>query len=215
MLGSLSLHCLESQGGIEAIWAEDGEKGLELAWSWRPDVILLDLVLPEMSGVELLRRYRGWGGTAKVLVVTGAEPKLIQETLFALGADFIMRKPVRWGELFGLIRLHAGGMRLACREMLLEMGAKEECRGFSQAVECAVLLGEGKCALLKEAYIEVASKQGTGPGCVAKNIERLAQDVHKAGTALYHRLTGKELGDPHLTAREFLDLLSQAARIPL
>lgn len=215
LLGSLSLRCLESRSGIEAAWAEDGEKGLELAWSWEPDVILLDLILPGISGVELLRRYRSWGGTAKVIAMTGLDPKRIQETVFALGVDLVLQKPVHWEELFELIRLHGGGLKRVCRDLLLEMGAKEGHKGFSQAVECAAMLGEGKCTLLKEAYIEVASRQGTGPGCVAKNVERLAKDLHEAGTPLYYRLTGRNAEDPSLTAREFLDLLSQAARIPL
>ena len=52
-------------------------------------------------------------------------------------------------------------------------------------------------------------------GSVAKNVERLAKEVHRADRPLYRRLTGRRPGDPHLTNREFLGLLSQAARIPL
>lgn len=215
LLGSFSLQCLEGFGGMEGAWADNGKEGLKLAWAWRPDVILLDLVLPEMSGMELLRRYRAGGGEARVLVVTGADPGRLQETLFALGADLVLRKPVCWGELLAQVRLLGGGLEGLCRKLLKAMGAKTGGKGFSQAVECAALLGKGRCTLLKEAYIEVAGRQGTGPGCVAKNVERLARELHREGTLLYYRLAGRGAEEPPLTAGEFLALLSQAARIPL
>lgn len=215
LLGRLTLQCLEGFGGMEGAWADNGEEGLALAWSWRPDVILLDLVLPEMSGVELLRQYRLRGGMAKVLVTTGADPGRIQGTLFALGADLVLRKPVRWKELLEQIRLLGDGLEGLCQSLLKAMGAKGDSKGFFQASECAALLGRRKCGLLKEAYIEVARRRGTTPDCVAKNVERLARDLHREGTPLYYRLAERKVEEPHLTAGEFLDLLSRAARIPL
>lgn len=215
LLGQLGAGILEALGGMETARAENGQEGLELAWSWRPDVILLDLVMPVMSGMELLRQYRQEGGGAKVLVLTGAELRKVQGRAFALGADYVMGKPVNWREVVELISLMAGGLGERCRDLLRELGAKERSRGFHQAAECAALLGERECSLLKEAYVEVARRHRTGPENVAKNIERLAKDIHKKGTPLYRKLTGRMEGDPHMTNREFLDLLSRAARIPL
>ena len=63
--------------------------------------------------------------------------------------------------------------------------------------------------------MEVARRDRSKMGSVAKNVERLAKEVHRADRPLYRRLTGRRPGDPHLTNREFLSLLSQAARIPL
>lgn len=215
MLGQLGVRVLEGLGGMEAVLAQDGEKGLELAWSWRPDVILLDLVLPIMSGVELLGRYRKEGGRAKVLVITGSDLEKARRVVFPLGADGLMGKPVLWAEVVNHVRRLAGGLAEQCRTLLAEMGAREGTKGFCQAAECAALLGERECALLKEAYIEVGRRQKAGPASVSKNIERLAREVHEKGTPLYHRLAGRTLEDPALTNREFLGLLSQAARIPL
>ena len=215
LLGRLGLRILTGLGGMEAVLAEDGAEGLELAWSWRPDVILLDLILPVMSGVELLRQYRREGGGAKVLVMTGADLGKVQGLVCSLGANMLLSKPVRWGEVIGLCRLLAGGLEEQCRLLLREMGGREKGRGFEQAVQCAALLGENRCALLKEAYIEVARRQRTTVGSISKNIERLAKEVHQKGTPRYRRLTGREGGDPPLSNREFLDILSQAARIPL
>lgn len=215
LFGQLGAGILESLGGMETARAENGEEGLELAWSWRPDVILLDLVMPVMSGMELLRQYRQEGGRAKVVVLTGAELGKVQGRAFALGADYVLSKPVNWRDVLGQIRLLADGVAGQCRTLLRELGAREGSRGFCQAAECAALLGERECSLLKEAYVEVARRHRTSPENVAKNIERLAKDIHKRGESLYHRLTGRAGEDPPLTNREFLDLLSRAARIPL
>lgn len=215
MLGRFSVQVLKGLNGMEAALAADGPEGLELAWSWRPDVIVLDLILPGMSGLELLRQYRGQGGRAKVLVLTGFGGEWARRTAAALGADFLLDKPTGWSELLEAIRLLAGGLEGRCRELLLALGAEERGKGFDQAARCAAMLGEGGCRLLKEAYIEVAAGQKTGMGCVAKNIERMVRQLHRQGTPLYYRLTQLTAKDPPPTNREFLALLSQAATIPL
>ncbi len=215
MLGRLSVRLLSELGGMETTLAEDGEEGLELAWSWKPDVILLDLILPVMSGAELLRQYRQKGGKAKVLVVTGGDLERVKGAVFALGADKIVGKPVRWGTVIEWIQLLAGGLEEQCRTMLERLGAGAGSKGFEQAAECAALLGKKECALLKEVYVEVARRQKSTPGSVSKNIERLAREIHQIGNPFYQGLTGRKKSDLHLTNREFLDLLSQAARIPL
>lgn len=215
LLGWLGSQALSGTGEMETVLAEDGAGGLELARTWGPDVILLDLILPVMSGMELLRQYRREGGRAKVLAITGGSLAKARDLVFALGGDELVGKPVRWGEIIDLIRLLAGGMEGQCRDLLLALGARESCMGFRQAAECGALLGEKKCRLLKEAYIEVAARHRTGAANVAKNIERLAREVCRVGTPRYHTLTGRKPGERPLTNQEFLDLLSQAAKIPL
>jgi len=177
-------------------------------------VILLDLILPGISGLELLRRYRREGGKAKVLVMTGALTEWCKRMSFAAGANFILGKPLNWEELVESIRLLYGGLEEMCRELLKAMGAKEKGAGFRQAARCAALLGEGECQLLKEAYIEAAARDRSSPVNISKNIERLAEELHGRRTELFCRLfPGWREGPP--TNREFLDILSQAARIPL
>jgi DNA-binding response OmpR family regulator len=58
--------------GFSAIVARNGEEGYELALANHPDVILLDIILPVMDGLTMLKKLRGdqWGRTAKVVVLT-------------------------------------------------------------------------------------------------------------------------------------------------
>ncbi len=61
-----------NMSGFEAIGATDGEDGLKKALSIHPDVILLDLVMPKMNGMEMLQKLREdeWGKTVKVVMLT-------------------------------------------------------------------------------------------------------------------------------------------------
>lgn len=213
--GWLTLQILEREGGIEAALAPDGLQGLDLAWSFRPHVILLDLVLPGMSGLELLRRYRGEGGGARVVAVTGMLTEWCQRMCVAAGADFMLEKPISWEELPQTLRLLEGGLEGECRRLLTAMGAKGREKGLRQTARCAALLGEGQCQLLKEAYIEVAAQERSSPDNVPKCVERVIKRLHLQGTPLYYQLLGRGAGDRAPTNREFLEILAQAARIPL
>lgn len=68
----------------EVVQAADGRTGLEAALKEKPDVILLDLLMPEMSGQSLLDELREdeWGKDAKVIILTNFDkPKAIYATL--------------------------------------------------------------------------------------------------------------------------------------
>src|SRR5580765_7171301 len=57
------------QAGYEVICAEDGETALQMAREQRPDLILLDMILPKVSGPEVLRSLKSDGSTATIPVV--------------------------------------------------------------------------------------------------------------------------------------------------
>jgi CheY-like chemotaxis protein len=70
--------------GYEVIEAADGRAGLERALLEKPDVILLDLLMPEMGGQILLQELRkdSWGKSAKVIILTNIDkPRPIFDTL--------------------------------------------------------------------------------------------------------------------------------------
>ncbi len=58
--------------GFEAQSAANGEEGLSKALEWKPDLILLDLVMPVMDGLEMLSQLRedAWGKEARVMVLS-------------------------------------------------------------------------------------------------------------------------------------------------
>jgi two-component system, OmpR family, KDP operon response regulator KdpE len=81
-----------------------GEEALETAAGWRPDVVLLDLGLPEMDGFAVLDRLRGRGSRATVIVVSVMPNEKDKVRALDLGADDYVVKPFGMAELTARIR---------------------------------------------------------------------------------------------------------------
>jgi CheY-like chemotaxis protein len=95
---------LDSQG-YQAVVARTGKEGLAAARSHRFDVILLDLMLPEVDGFEVLGQLQADPDLADVpVVVTSARARpTTKEEAAGLGADFYLTKPYRKAELLDLL----------------------------------------------------------------------------------------------------------------
>ncbi|HVV01847.1 MAG TPA: response regulator transcription factor [Verrucomicrobiae bacterium] len=84
--------------------AVDGVSGWDMASTVDYDLIILDLMLPGMSGTELLRRFRAKGGNAAVLVLTARDATQDKVENFEAGADDYLTKPFAFAELKVRIR---------------------------------------------------------------------------------------------------------------
>jgi len=85
--------------------AHDGPRGWEMSTSTDYDLIILDLMLPGLSGTELLRRIRQNGGNVAVLVLTARDTTGDKVENFEAGADDYLTKPFAFAEL--LMRVKA------------------------------------------------------------------------------------------------------------
>ena len=74
--------------------AENGKLGLALAESMKPDIILLDLMMPEMNGDEMLELLRKttWGKTIKVVILTNMGEQEIPEKVKSQGVSAVILK---------------------------------------------------------------------------------------------------------------------------
>ena len=83
--------------------ARDGREALSMGAALDPDVILMDLQMPLMDGVEATRRLRGLGSTARIVVLTGVEEvRRLREARNA-GADAFVTKLPTTEELIAVI----------------------------------------------------------------------------------------------------------------
>lgn len=80
--------------GYEVQTAENGKLGLELVEKMKPDIILLDLMMPEMTGDEMLAKLRAtdWGKYMKVIILTNMGEQEIPEDVHKLGIDGLILK---------------------------------------------------------------------------------------------------------------------------
>ncbi|HHV39026.1 MAG TPA: response regulator transcription factor [Tepidimicrobium sp.] len=102
---------LELENGINVVaQAEDGRKALREALRWEPDVVLLDINMPKMNGIEVLRRFRDLGFESKVLMLTIHDDKEYLLETMNMGADGYILKDTDANTLIKAIRtVNEGG----------------------------------------------------------------------------------------------------------
>jgi DNA-binding response OmpR family regulator len=93
-------------GGFEVIEAVDGEEALAKASAERPDLIILDLMLPKVTGFEVCKRLKQDAAMRHIPIVifTARAQEKDEQLLMSYGADAYIRKPFRADELFSTIR---------------------------------------------------------------------------------------------------------------
>ena len=90
--------------GYKVITASDGPGGLELALDRKPDLILLDIMLPGMSGYELCRELRDKGMQMPIVMLTARQDEFDKVHGFEVGADDYVTKPFSLNELLARIK---------------------------------------------------------------------------------------------------------------
>jgi DNA-binding NtrC family response regulator len=86
------LDTLLSRKGYEVVLASSGQKGLELFRRERPDVVVLDLKMPEMDGLTVLKELRRIDSQRPVVVLTGAATPEMEQQVSALGVTEFVEK---------------------------------------------------------------------------------------------------------------------------
>jgi two-component system KDP operon response regulator KdpE len=93
-----------SGAGYRVVDAEGGKEGLTQAMAWNPDVVLLDLGLPDLDGLEVIQRLREWT-SRPIIVLTARSQEHDKVTALDLGADDYLTKPFGIEELLARMRV--------------------------------------------------------------------------------------------------------------
>jgi DNA-binding response OmpR family regulator len=95
--------------GYEVETAENGKIGLQLVKDMQPDIVLLDLMMPEMTGDEMLHRLRAedWGKNVKVIILTNMGENEAPAGLKELGVEaFILKANMTPRQVAELVKQH-------------------------------------------------------------------------------------------------------------
>ena len=101
--------------GYEVAVARDGKEGLEKASTEKPDIILLDVMLPLMSGIDVCRTLRTRGIDTPILMLTARSQETDKVVGLEVGADDYVTKPFSIKELLARIRAH---LRRAAKQVV-------------------------------------------------------------------------------------------------
>jgi DNA-binding response OmpR family regulator/anti-sigma regulatory factor (Ser/Thr protein kinase) len=105
----LLVHMLEQQGYLDTFEAEDGVVAIELAKRIKPDLVLLDVVMPEMDGYEVATRLKKLAGDIylPIIFITAMEDEKSLAKCLEVGGDDFVAKPFDKVILAAKIRAHA------------------------------------------------------------------------------------------------------------
>ncbi|HEY7326396.1 MAG TPA: response regulator [Gemmataceae bacterium] len=117
-LGAELLEAYLSEIACELRTTSDGEQTLELVASWRPDLILLDVMMPRISGFEVCKRLRGDPATRDIaiIMITALDQPSDMDRAVEAGTDDFVSKPINKTDL--LLRV---GALLRSREKKSEL----------------------------------------------------------------------------------------------
>lgn len=203
--------------------AGDGMEGRDLIWALKPDLVLLDLVMPVMDGTQLLRSLRDDPPPVRpgIIVLSHLVGDLAVQIMATLGVEYYLTKPVNLTELADLLDC------LSCRQspvigspaegqarwLLLRMGASQSSLGCRYAALTAEQLARAPHGemLLKEAYGPAIKEANTSRANVEKNIRDLIDKLHQMAKEEYITMMGG-LPERRPDNRTFLTRLADAIR---
>ncbi len=93
--------------GFATFTAPDGEAGLEVAISLKPDLILLDVLMPKMDGLTMLKKLRedDWGKSAVVIILTSLDSdQKAMEAFDELAYDYLIKKEMKLEDIVTIIK---------------------------------------------------------------------------------------------------------------
>jgi two-component system alkaline phosphatase synthesis response regulator PhoP len=127
--GAELLDAYLGESGWEIATAFDGEETLQKVRDWRPDLILLDIMMPKISGFEVCKRLKADAATrdVAVLMITALDQTVDVERAVEAGTDDFLTKPINQAELLRRVKA-----LLASRQ---EKGELEQALAYIAAVE--------------------------------------------------------------------------------
>jgi DNA-binding NtrC family response regulator len=167
------LKILLEHAGYEVKTALIGTRGEEIFKSWHPDAVITDMMLPDVDGLDLLRRFKEAHAEAEVLVITGhgSIPKAVDA--IKAGASYFLEKPIEPDSILALLDKAIERKDLQTENLQLKQKLQDRYKfaniiGKSKKMQELFELIESVAA--SEANILIQGENGTGKELIANAI---------------------------------------------
>ncbi len=213
--------------------AHNGLEALELVEEHKPDILVLDIIMPHLDGIGVLEKLGGESGRPKVIMLTAFGQESITQRAVELGADYYILKPFDFTVLATRITQLADGvvstyaapavktknLDVAVTNIIHQMGVPAHIKGYQYLREAILmviqevnLLG----AVTKELYPMIAQKFMTTPSRVERAIRHAIELAWDRGNVeMMNKFFGYtinlERGKP--TNSEFIAMVADKLRI--
>ena len=168
LLRELIKNYLAKEGFKNLYTAENGVEALEMIQKIHPDLLILDILMPEMNGFEVCRKIRSdphFGGMP-ILVQTGVEESEERLEVFKVGATDLVLKPINGSELVARVRVHLQNVYMQRRQQRYHQRMVDELAAASRIQESLLPSKEKldriceKTGLRVDAYYQASSELG-------------------------------------------------------
>ena len=191
---------------MTAVCAYDGAEGLRLARECDPDVILLDVMLPEMDGFEVCRTLRAEGNNVPIIMITAREEETDKVFGLELGADDYITKPFSMRELLARVKANIRRVGMLTDPAQIRPSAASRLEQGRIAIDTELLMAykDGAPLELTQREYELLKFLASNPGKVFSrealmenvwNYEGYVGDVRAVDVAI-RRLREKVEDDP-------------------
>ncbi|MDR3556578.1 MAG: sigma-54 dependent transcriptional regulator [Syntrophobacteraceae bacterium] len=159
--------------GFEVLSAENGESGIRLLNDQKPDILVLDIRLPGIDGIEVLRRIKKEDIAVSIIMITAFHDMETTIRAMQLGADDYIHKPIDIDELDAVIDKVAGKLRSSSSaEKLLTLTSRDyradsivaRSRSMREIFKLIGLVSDSRATVL------IQGESGTGKELIAKTI---------------------------------------------
>jgi two-component system nitrogen regulation response regulator NtrX len=160
--------------GYEVISAPSGEKGYEMFSKHNPDITLLDVWMPDMDGIETLKKIRAIDSTASVIMISGHSNIDTAVHAIKLGAYDFLEKPLSLDKVLILIRRALEKQKLEKENIALRSSISEQWEIIGESPKIIELRDEIAKAAASQGRVLIYGESGSGK-------ELVARELHNAG----------------------------------
>lgn len=184
--------------------ANDGIVGIEMVKSLKPDLVLLDIVMPNIDGIDVAKKITEIDSDKipRIVMLTAIGNQNIINTAFDIGVDYYLRKPVNLMSLVQKVRMvykdtgynntynEYKSKTIIIREIVKSVGIPINLTGYKYVVQILeVMLGES--LTFKEMYDIIADKNNTSNQCVEMSIRNVIRKAAATENDFYLSVFGR------------------------